>query len=202
MKINKRLLMIFTISGGIAVLLSCLLYYLVITEADPVKQVGIPVLSIQLEKDSVIQEGNIKTEYFNANSIPNGIIRDRKQLIDKQISAKIHPGEFIFSSDIVERGEVSEPLKKLFIIGIDVNNISNFLGTQLEIEGVYYVLNGDKNIEVRVAGLIDSTGNSVYGEHQVPIETVNLGVKTMAELNQLRQLEMADGIELIKYPDK
>ncbi len=202
MKINKRLAIIFGLSGAVAVVLSGILYYILLTEADPVKQIGLPVLTVQLEKDAVIQEGNIKVQKFNADTVPTGVIRDKNQIVGKQLSVKLHPGEFIFSSDIAERGEVSEPLKKLYIIGVDVNNISNFLGTQLEIEGVYYVLTENENIEVSVAGLIDSTGNAVFGEHQVQIETVNLGVKTMKELKLLKQLELAEGIELIKYPDK
>lgn len=189
-------------SGLLAVVLSILLYYILLTETSPVKQVWIPVLSVQLDRDAIIQDGNIKMQAFNSETIPSGVIRDKKQLVEKQITTRIHAGEFIFSSDIAERGEVSQPLKDLYIIGIDVNNISNFLGTQLEIEGIYYVLTDSGNIEVRVAGLIDSTGNAVYGEHQVPIETINLGVKNLEEVKLLRQLESLDSVELIKFPNE
>lgn len=202
MRINRRLVMIIVVSGTLAAILSGLLYYVLATESNPVKQVQVPILSVQLEKDSVIQEGNIKLASFNASTVPSGVIMDRQQLIGKKLSDRVYAGSFIFGTEIAERGDVAEPLKGLFIIGIDVNNISNFLGTQLEIEGTYYVLNATGNVEVKVAGIVDTAGNSVFGDRQVPIKTVNLGVKSLEEVKLLKALEAADGIELIKYPDK
>lgn len=185
-----------------AALLSGILYYVLVNESSPVKQVQVPVLSIQLEKDSIIQEGNVKLASFNANSLPSGVITERQQLIGKKVSSRVHAGSYVFNSEISERGEVAEPLKGLYIIGIDVNNISNFLGTQLEIEGTYYVLTDIGNVEVKVASLVDTAGNAVFGDRQVPIKTVNLGVENLDEVRLLKVLETADGIELIKYPDK
>jgi hypothetical protein len=64
------------------------------------------------------------------------------------------------------------------------------------------VLTDAGNIKVTIAALVDTSGNAVFGDKQVPIKTLNLGVKTLKEIKILRQLELVYGIELIKYPEK
>ncbi len=202
MKINKRLIIIIMVSGVIAGILSILLYFMLKNEVQPEKQFQIPVLNVALNKDEVILEANIRYLKINEGAISSEVIRDKAALVGKKVVQKIRSGEAIYKSDIAERGEITESLQSLYIIGVDVSNISNFLGTQLLLDGEYYIITDQGNIKVIIAGLVDSTGNAVYGDKQMAIKTVNIGVKTLEEVKVVRQLEIMDGIEIIKYPDK
>ena len=68
-------------------------------------------------------------------------------------------------------------------------------------EGTYYIVTDQGNIEVLVASLVDSTGNAVYGDKQVAIKTINLGVRTLEEVKRIKELEIVDAIELVKFPE-
>lgn len=202
MKINKRLIIIIAISGLVAGILSVALYMIMLSEASPDPQVRVPVLNTQIEKGGVILEGNISYLTINSSAVQAEVARDKSVLIGKKAVQKIHAGELIFLSDVADRGEVAEALKDLYIVGVDVSNISNFLGTQLQPEGDYYIITDTGTIQAKVATLVDTAGNAVYGDKQVPIKTVNLGVKTLSEVNQIILLEKTDAIELVKFPDK
>lgn len=202
MKFNKRLMLIMGTSGVVAVVSALLIYFLMLQELDPEKTVKVPVLNTMIQKDEIIRPEQIKWVSFNEGALPSGVIKAESEIIDKKATVDIQPGEYLFSNKLNERGDVSDPLKTLYIIGVDVTNISNCLGTQLEQDGLYYILANDTAIEVRVAGLVDNTGNAVYGNKQVPIKTINLGVKTLADVKLIKQLEVMDSIELVKYPDK
>lgn len=202
MKINKRLIIIIAVSGLLAGALSVFLYMLMLTEVQPESQVRVPVLNTMIDKDDVILEVNISYLSINEGAITGEVIKTKSELIGKKAVQKIRAGEPIYGSDVAERGAVADPLQELYLIGVDVSNISNFLGTQLLQEGQYYILTDQGNIEVRIAGLVDSTGNAVFGDKQVPIKTINFGVKTLEDVQKIRLLEMVDGIELVKFPDK
>lgn len=202
MRINRKLILIIVISGALACVFSILLFLVLRNEVQPEKQVLIPVLISQIGRDEIILEGNIRYLKINENAVPAEVIRNKESLINKKAVQKIRPGQLIYNGDIAERGEVTKELGKLYIVGIDVSNISNFLGTQLLQEGEYFIVTDQENVRVVIAGLIDSTGNAVFGDKQAPIKTINLGVKTLEDVKLLRKLESLDYIELVKFPDE
>lgn len=202
MKINRRLIIIIAISGILAGVLSVALYALLKNEVQPQKQIRVPVMNTALSKDDIILEGNISYLKINEGAVTGEVVTDKSQLLGKKAVQKIRTGEPIYLSDIAERGEVAEPLKELYLIGVDVSNISSFLGTQLMQEETYYIVTAQGNIEVLVGSLVDSTGNAVYGDKQVAIKTIILGVKTLEEVKRIKELEIVDAIELVKFPER
>lgn len=226
MKINKRLMKIIIISALAAVVLASLMYYflLSLTEAEPL--VEIYTYSRNIDKGTILSELDINSKDIPKSLYSYGIENSKENIVGKKLVIDVNAGEFIYTNKLTERGRIENDFDDLYIIGIDVTNISNFLGSQLKEGDTYYLL-GDNNtspleleensndlftntdqevktlisdVEVVIISLVDSTGNVVLGSKETPIKTVNLGVKKLEDLHTIKKLEKLIRINLIRYP--
>jgi len=209
MKINRRLMIIIFLSTVVASILVVALYFflLSLTEAEPV--INIYTYDRNIEKGSIIEDSDIIEKQISKSIYVLGIETSKDKIVGKKLIVDVNDGEFIFANKLTDRGRVENEFDDLYIMGIDVTNISNMLGTQLKESETYFItpvldidssLEINKDIEIVIVSLVDSTGNIVSGERPSPIKTVNVGIKEKSDLDLVKRLESYDRVEIIRYP--
>jgi hypothetical protein len=215
---------IIIISAIVSVVIASVMYFFLLSLTEPEPLVEIYTYSRNIDKGTILSELDINSKDIPKSLYSYGIESSKENIVGKKLLTGVNAGEFIYTNKLTERGRIENDFDDLYIIGIDVTNISNFLGTQLKEGDTYYLL-GDKevlaavetdivtktdsvvetiisNVEVTIISLVDSTGNVVLGNKQTPIKTVNLGVKKLEDLHTVKELEKLARVDLIRYPVK
>lgn len=211
MKINRKLMTIILLSTVVASILVAALYFFLLSLTEPEPVTNIYTYSRNIEKGTILEESDLKVKQVPKSIYASGLETSKDNIIGKRLIVNVNDGEFVFANKLTDRGRVENEFDDLYIIGIDVNNISNALGTQLKESETYYITPVidvessavvSKDIEIVIISLVDSIGNVVNGERPSPIKTINVGLRTKADLDIVKGLEAYDRVEIIRYPIK
>lgn len=211
MKINRKLMTIILLSTVVASILVAALYFFLLSLTEPEPVTNIYTYSRNIEKGTILEESDLKVKQVPKSIYSPGLETSKDNIIGKRLIIDVNDGEFVFANKLTDRGRVENEFDDLYIIGIDVNNISNALGTQLKESETYYITQVIdvessasvlRDIEIVIISLVDSIGNVVNGERPSPIKTINVGLRTKEDLDIVKGLEAYDRVEIIRYPIK
>lgn len=172
--------------------------------AQPEIKKDVVVFSQPVPAGEVIKKENVRLIKINASAYPLNAISDPIKCIGKRTTAFSQQGQFIFPDSYSDRGENRKDTSELFLVGIDVENISNFLGCQLK-PGEKYLLYDKSTLiptfvaSVTIDGLIDAAGQNVSGTDN-PTKTINVGVKTKAEMETIITKKTLKMLEITREP--
>lgn len=210
MKINRRMIRIALACLGLSVILTFMLYSTMKKTVAPEPTVRVAYFKTMMEKDTVLKDSDVVWKQTPVSLVPKDAIKEGESLADKRLLYKVLPGEMAMPSKLIERGEVLVDVKALWTIGLDVTNLSNYLGGNIR-EGKFYVLlyrdpaTGNMKImgKVKVAGLVDATGRIITKQGDAVVKTVNVSVE---KEEILKKIAKAKGVgnatfELVDAPE-
>lgn len=206
------------VSFVVAIVIVAAIYYSMAAALSPEPVVKVYTFTKNLESGYIITPLDIKESFIPKSLHTVSLEENIDDIVNKKITADVAAGEFVYSNKLTDRGRIESNYDDLYVIGIDVTNISNSLGTQLKVGDIYHLIYNDlidtteenenitiegntvQSIEVTILALIDNTGNEVIGDKQTPIKTINVGCKTLEDIEKIKVLEQIDQIEIIRFP--
>lgn len=206
-KLNKRLLQI---GIGCLVLAAILISYSfsqMKKAAMPEPTESIAYFSIALSRGMTIKESDIVMKNTPISMIPADAIKNKAQLVDRELIVDVSKDEFALLNKTTVRGEIREDIEKMWEIGIEVKEISDFLGSQIKVDEYYVLLFADPVTNekylinrVKVTALIDSSGKILHpGAEGVP-KTVIVAVETKEEIKEIADYKMRGLFEVVRPP--
>ncbi len=211
MKINKRLIQIAILSLLIALGISTFLFSTIKKASEPEPTERIAYFKIPIEKGMVFKKEDID-KYIEMiptpkSRIPKTAVRDTSQIIDKRLTVNADAGEYVLIGKFIERGDVRVDITKLWTIGLDVKNISNYLGGNLKEGGDYLLLyiSPEKAAEViseiKIANMVDTNGRPITETGDGLIKTVNVSVQEQDTMMKIAALKDVGTFEIVDSPE-
>lgn len=207
MKINNRLLKIAAISLAAAIGVSILAFNMMKKAAEPEATTLIVYFRSSLQKDTIVTASDFVIIPTPVSLVPKTAVQNTGELVGKKLVNDVETGEFALPSKLIERGDVRVDVKDLWTIGLDVENISSFLGGNLK-EGKEYVLlhrsvSGSiaKVCKGMVSSLLDGTGKLITSTGDGVVKTVNFSVPDEQILITIAQAKASGKFELVDAPE-
>lgn len=208
-KVNKRMLRIAMGCFIIAITFTMYLYQNIQKASEPEPTLGVVHFTQNIMRDTIINGQDVQLTFIPASKVPQGAIRDKEQLIGKRLVVDVNKGEYAFPNKVTERGDIKVDINDMWVIGIDVKDISNFMGVQLRTGEYYGLLYSDVSgqLEVRnmvkIISLIDNVGREIFSNGEGVPKTINVAVKSKEEMISITQTKHAgiSQFEIVKTPE-
>ncbi len=208
MKFNRKMKIILGVCLLIAAFSTFMLYNALKSKIEPVVEVEVPVFKHSLIQDTEITANDIMTISIKENLIPKDALLDSSQFVGKRLMDNVHSGEFIFLNRLSERGVVRLENDDMYIIGIDIENISDYMGLQLKIGDKYHLyskfpgVDPEKLADITILTLVDVSGREVSESYDSNIKTINVAVENEEDMKKIIVAEFNRAIEIVKPPVK
>ena len=206
-KLNRRLLIIGVVCLLIAVVITLYTFDKMKEASQPEATESIVYFSNDLTRGTILTSEDVKEKSTPVSMIPDNAIRDKKEIIDRELIVDVNKDEFALLNKTTVRGEVRENIENMWEIGLEVEEISDFLGSQIKIDDYYALLFADPNTntkfpinKVKVTGLIDGTGKTVYSNSESVPKVVIIAVNSEEEMNNIASYKMKGAFELARPP--
>lgn len=206
-KLNRRLLQIGIGCLIVAAILTVYTFNKMKKTAQPEPTESIAYFSDYLTRGIVLKDSDIKMKETPISMIPLDAIRDKNELINRELIVDVSKDEFALLNKTTVRGEIRKDVESMWEIGIEVKEISDFLGTQIKIDEQYALLFADPVTnqkylinKVKITGLVDSTGNAIHTKSEGLPKVVMLAVETEEEMREIASYKMQGLFELVRPP--
>lgn len=206
MKFNRRMKIVIVICALMGIFLTVMLYNMMKASVEPVDEIMVPVASQSMIMDTEIKESDIQMVLFKENLVPKDAIVDMSALIGKRLLDVTYQGEFFFPNRLSERGVARVEIDDMYVVGIDVENISDYMGLQFKIGDKYILYSKMPGVEpmqiaeVIIVSLVDLSAKEVIDSEGTNLKTVNVAVNSESEMKSVIVAEMNRAIEIIKPP--
>jgi hypothetical protein len=211
LKINKRLLIIAIFSLVIASFIVAYLYVTIKKSVQPEPETRIVYFKENVEKGTLIKNEDVDTYFKLKNTpvslVPKNAIKNLNALKEKTLLIDGSTDDFILESDIIERGETKVDIDNMYQIGIPVDNIANFLGTQIKL-GKYYGLialseEGYRNgiYKAKVVSIVDSTGKIVVENGESTVAEINIAVDSIDDMYEIAEKKKQGSFDLVSFSE-
>lgn len=206
MKVNRRLINIALVSLVIAGIITFFIFDTIQKAAQPEPTEPIAYFKYNLDKDTVLKQSDIVFLHTPVSLIPKTAVRSYDEIRGKRLMIRAEAGDMVLTGKLIERGDVKVDVKDYWTIGLDVTNISNYLGGNLKDGGDYILLH--KNLEqpaviiskVKIANLVDSAGKIITDNGDGLIKTVNVSVEDEGTLLDIATKKESGSFELVDAP--
>lgn len=206
-KINRRLLQIGILTLIVAIIVTVLVFNQMKKAAQPEPTESIAYFADYLPVGIILKDSDIKMKETPKSMIPVDAVRHKRELVGREIVANVSKDDFALINKTTERGEVKKDVQDLWEIGIEVKEISDFLGSQIKVDEYYALLFADPLInqkypinKVKVTGLVDSTGRIIHQNSDSLPKTVLLTVGTEEEMKEIASYKIKGLFELVRPP--
>lgn len=206
-RINRRLLQIGFGCLIAALLLSFYIFNQMKKAAQPEPMESIAYFSENLPRGVVLRESDIKMKDTPKSMVPLDAIRDKSILIGRELIVDVSKDDFALLNKTTIRGEVKEDVENMWEIGIEVKDISDFLGSQIKVDEYYVLLFADPATnekypinKVKITGLVDSTGRLIHPNSEGLPKVVLMAVETEEEMREIASYKMKGLFELVRPP--
>ncbi len=207
MKINKRLINIAIISLLIALTFTFLAYKTMKKSVEPEKRERIAYFKYNISKGNKIKSEDLYLKNTPVSLIPKNAIRNIDEYKNKTLIVDVTSDDFALSTNFITRGETRVDVDDMYQLGIKVDSIDNFLGTQLK-EGNYYGLlyidstgKSGHIFKVKLVNMVDGTGKIVIESGDGVVEEINIAVETHEEMRKIAEMKRLGSFELVKIPE-
>jgi hypothetical protein len=205
-KINSRMAKLAAFSLILSLIITLFLYKAVKNAAQPEPTKYIAYFDRDLAADTLLSGKEIIMKSTPLSLIPEGAIENKDIIKEKRLLTDVKKGEMVIDSKLTERGELRVDTDKMWTIGIDVKDISNFLGVQLKL-GEYYGLVYKSKSETRImnkvmiVGIVDATGKEIISSGSSVPKTINVAIGSMEEMLEISDAKLKGVFEIIKPPE-
>jgi len=206
-RINRRLLQIGTGCLIIALILTFYTFNQMKKNAQPEPTESIAYFSDYLTRGIILRDSDIKMKETPISMIPLDAIKDKKILMDRELIVDVSRDEFALVNKTTIRGETREDIEDMWEIGIEVREISDFLGSQIKIDEYYALLFANPITnekypinKVKITGLVDSMGSTIHPNSEGLPKVVIMAVETEAEMKEIASYKMKGLFELSRPP--
>ncbi len=206
-KINKRLIKIGIGCLAASLVFTGFIYNGMKKAAVPEAKETVAYFSSKLERDTIIQDRDIIMKPTPVSLIPQGAIKDKSEIEGKRLIVDVNKDEQVFEDKVTERGDIRVDVNEMWTIGIDVKDISNFIGAQLKSDEYYALiyfnpLNGETRImnKVKVVSLVDSTAKEIIDNGENVVKTINVAVHSQEEMLEIAKAKQFGEFEITKPP--
>jgi hypothetical protein len=204
---NRRLINIAIFSLLVAMGITYFIFHAVKKAAEPEPTELIAYFKYNIDKDTILKESDVTFISTPKSLVPKTAIKTASEVKGKRLIIKAEAGDMVLSGKLVERGDIREDVSKLWTIGLDVTNISNFLGGNLKEGGEYILLYKDTAgtvtilSDVKIANMVDSTGKLITSSGDGLIKTVNVAVKDRETMLNIAAMKNVGSFELVDAPE-
>lgn len=206
-KLNRRLLQIGIVCLVVALILTFYTFNQMKKAAQPEQTISILYFADNLPRGIVLKDSDLRIKETPVSMIPIDAIKDKKMLIDRELIVDVSKDEFALLNKTTVRGEIRKDIEQMWEIGIEVKELSDFLGSQIKIDEYYALLFADpltneKHLinKVKITGLVDSTGNIILPNSEGLASVVLMAVETEEEMNKISSYKMQGQFELVRPP--
>lgn len=206
-KINRRLLQIGIGCLAVALILTAYTFNQMKKNAQPEPTESIAYFSDYLTRGIILKDSDIKMKETPLSMIPLDAIKDKKMIIDRELIVDVSKDEFALINKTTVRGEIREDVESMWEIGIEVKEISDFLGSQIKIDEYYALLFADPLTnekypinKVKITGLVDSTGSTIHPNSEGLPKVVIMAVNKEEEMKEIASYKMQGLFELVRPP--
>lgn len=206
-KINRRLLQIGIGCLIVALILTFYTFNQMKKNAQPELTESIAYFADYLPRGIVLKDSDIKMKETPLSMIPLDAIRNKDELVNRELIIDVSKDEFALLNKTTIRGEIREDVESMWEIGIEVKEISDFLGSQIKIDEYYALLFADpltneKYVinKVKITGLVDSTGSTIHPNSEGLPKVVIIAVETEEEMKEIASYKMQGLFELVRPP--
>lgn len=190
-----------------ALILTSYLYRNIKKAAAPEETIKVAHFSQNIIKNTILEDRDIVMLEVPVSRAPDGALQSKNALVGKRLIVDANKGEYAFLNKVTERGDIKIDVEDMWVIGIDVKDISNYMGIQLK-SGEYYGLiyldiNGALDIRhlVKIVSLIDNVGKEIFSNGEGVAKTINIAVETKEELLAITTAKHSGfSFEIIKAP--
>ena len=207
-KINRRLLQSGIICLVVAAVLMGYIFLQMKRAAQPEPTEAILYFSASIPRGTVIRDTDLVLKETPVSMVPMEGIRSKEQLVGRELIVDVSRDEFALLNKTMVRGEVREAMESLWEIGVEVSDISNFLGAQIRVDEKYALLFADpvtleKTIInlVQVTGLVDANGKLIHPNSDGLPKTLLLAVGSQEEIEEIASYKMKGSFELVRPPE-
>ena len=191
----------------IALLLTSYLYRNIKRAAAPEQTIKIAHFGQNIIKNTILEDRDIEMLEVPISRVPDGALQNKSTLVGKRLIVDANKGEYAFLNKVTERGDIKIDVEDMWVIGLDVKDISNFMGIQLK-SGEYYGLiyqdtNGALDVRhlVKIVSLIDNVGKEIFSNGEGVAKTINIAIETKEELLAITTAKHSGfSFEIIKTP--
>ncbi|KAB3535631.1 hypothetical protein F8154_05735 [Alkaliphilus pronyensis] len=207
-KLNKRLLRLGVACIIAAIILTAYMYSNIKKAAEPEETIKVAHFNNNLIRNTILEDKDIIMIDVPISRTPDGALRNKEAIVGKRLVADVNKGEYAFLNKVTERGEVRLDIEDMWLIGIDIKDISNFLGVQLKAGEYYGLIYPDETGEIKVRqkvkiiSLIDNVGREIFSNGEGVPKTINVAVETEEELLSITKAKHLNygTFEIIKTP--
>ncbi len=206
-KLNSRLLRIGACCLVLAIIITAYTFDQMKKASQPEPTESIAYFADNLIRGMVLRESDIKMKDTPISMVPADAIKNKKELVDRELIVDVSKDEFALINKTTVRGEIREDVEAMWEIGIEVKEISDFLGSQIKIDEYYALLFADPITnekylinKVKVTGLVDTTGKAIHPNSEGLPKVVIMAVETEEEMLEIASYKMKGLFELTRPP--
>lgn len=207
MKLNRRLAVIALISLAAAAAITAFAYDGMKRAAAPEATAAIAYFKADMPRNTVVNASDFIFKPTPISLVPKTAVRDTGELAGKTLVANVEEGDMALPGKLIERGDALVDVRELWTIGLDVTNISSYLGGNLK-EGKEYILlyrapagSVAKIAKVKISSLVDGTGRLITSVGDGVVKTVNVSMAEEATLTAVARAKAAGTFELVEAPE-
>ncbi len=207
-KINKRLIQIGVGCIILALILTAYLYRNIKRAAMPEATTKVVHFNKSIPKNTILEDRDLELLEVPVSRVPERALNSKESLVGQRLIIDVNRWEYATETKTTSRGDIKVDVEDMWIIGIDVKDISNYMGIQLQ-SGQYYGLIYDNLTDeldvrhmVKIVSLVDNVGKEIFSNGEGVAKTINVAVETkeeMLEITKFKHLGMI--FEIIKTPE-
>ncbi len=215
--INRRIGFIAVIALLLTFVFGGIIYKSMADRAGKIKMKEVVVAKFDLKEGAVLDKSVLNVIGVSESGVPKSAVSDMQLIQGKRLTTDVYKGEMLFLEKTTSRGEKVKADDE-YNISIKVDEISNFLSTQLEVGSryglfqivVYEDHTGEKKNtevqtvfldEVRMIGLIDATGNEILENDITQVSSIIIGTKKPEVIDNIMITKEIGRFELVKADD-
>jgi len=207
-KINRKLKIVFFICLILSLFSATLIFNLMKSSVVPEEKIEVPVFSKDLAKDAEIIKSDIKMIQVQPSIVPASALKNTADILGKTLLEDVYQGEYAFPDKLSERGVAKINIDNMYVCGIDIENISDYLGVQIKVGDVFTVYEKLPGVlprrisDVTIVSIVDANANELSAAGNSNPKTINIAVNSESEMIEILVAEENRAIELVRPPLK
>ncbi len=205
-KINARLVIILGICAVLSVVFVNMTFKAARVNAQPEREIPVVVFGIDAGKGTFIEEGIVSIIHIPTSLFTPEMVQSKDEIVGKKLIVDVVRGEQAFHHKVTDRGSQRFETSDLFLISIDVPDISDVLAAQLKL-GSEYALYHVEELEnprfidlITVTEIVDQTGQKVIENGSSTVKSLIIGVDSERLVKKISAGKDLGRFDIVKPP--
>ncbi len=173
-------------------------------QAQPEPTINIVRFTMNLPVDTVVEKPNVELYPMPISAIPEGVVTNLTDVIGKRVTTGVLKHEPVMKMRLIDRGTERVNTDDLFQISLDIPDISNYLGVQLQLGELYALYHNEEGLMpvyvdlVKIIDIVDTTGKKMIEGGTGTVKSVIVGVDSEAVAMDISDGKENGRFEIIK----